>query len=79
MSECIIITEPQGAFCHRHHCFLTQVDELCSVARMASEVERLTAALADRDRRIEKALAYCDDLKPSSFAWRIQRILEGES
>ena len=51
----------------------------CSAAAAEAEVERLTAALADRDRHIEAVLAYCDELKPISFAWHIQRILRGES
>lgn len=37
------------------------------------------AVLAERDQRIARALAYCDDWKPISFAWSIQRILDGES
>lgn len=81
MSECHIFDGWCSVHGGRESCTASgQVPHLIARAEAAeAEVERLTAELAERDRRIAAALAYCDDWKPIAFAWSIQRILRGKS
>lgn len=63
MSGCVIVTDPAGAFCVRHRCYLDLVDDKC-------QVERLT-------ERIALAVAFCDEFSGVQVAVTTARILRG--
>jgi hypothetical protein len=74
-----IFTDEDG---NRERCFSGAWCWACDqehIRVLTARAEAAEAEVEELRRRIEAALAYCDELKPIAFGWKIARILRGES